>query len=92
MKASAFPVLEAMSAGVPVIASNTSALPEVCGEAAIFVDPLDVDQLASELQRLAADPELRAQIAKRGRSRAAEFTWDLAVEKTWSVYQELLSR
>ena len=84
------PALEAMSAGVPVIASNTSALPEVCGEAAILVDPLDVDQLASELQRLAADPDLRSQIAKRGRSRAAEFTWDLAVEKTWGVYRELL--
>jgi glycosyltransferase involved in cell wall biosynthesis len=84
------PVLEAMSAGVPVIASNTSALPEVCGEAAIFVDPLDVDQLASELQRLAADPDLRTQIAKRGRSRAAEFTWNVAAEKTWNVYQELL--
>jgi glycosyltransferase involved in cell wall biosynthesis len=84
------PVLEAMSAGVPVIASNTSALPEVCGEAAILIDPLDVHQLASELERLAADPELRAQIAKRGRSRAAGFTWNLAVEKTWSVYRELL--
>jgi glycosyltransferase involved in cell wall biosynthesis len=86
------PVLEAMSAGVPVIASNTSALPEVCGQAAILVDPLDVDHLASELERLAGNPELRAQIAKRGRSRAAEFTWDLAVGKTWSVYRELLSR
>jgi glycosyltransferase involved in cell wall biosynthesis len=84
------PVLEAMAAGVPVIATNTSALPEVCGDAAILVDPLDVDQLASELRRVAADPDLRAQIAKRGRSRAAEFTWDLAVEKTWDVYRELL--
>jgi glycosyltransferase involved in cell wall biosynthesis len=84
------PVLEAMAAGVPVIASNSSALPEVCGDAAVLVDPLDVDQLTSELLRVAADPDLRAQIAKRGRSRAADFTWDFAVEKTWAAYRELL--
>ena len=53
------PVLEAMAHGVPVIASNSSALPEVCGDAAILVDPDQTDQIAAELLRLATEPDVR---------------------------------
>ena len=85
------PVLEAMAHGVPVIASKSSALPEVCGDAAILVDPLNKDQIAVELLRLATEPELRKEFIERGIARASNFTWNAAVERTWEVYRELLA-
>jgi glycosyltransferase involved in cell wall biosynthesis len=85
------PVLEAMAHGVPVIASNSSALPEVCGAAAILVDPTNTDELAAGLVRLAAEPDVREDYIARGLARASKFTWKAAVEKTWDVYRELLA-
>jgi glycosyltransferase involved in cell wall biosynthesis len=85
------PVLEAMAHGIPVITSNRSALPEAAGDAAILVDPTNVDQLAAELNRLASEESLRADLARRGRDRARQFPWETAVEKTWAVYQSLLA-
>ena len=84
------PVLEAMAHGVPVIASNTSALPEVCGDAAILVDPTNTDQIGTELVRLATEPEVREDLIARGVARASQFSWKAAVERTWQVYRELL--
>ena len=84
------PVLEAMAHGVPVIASNTSALPEVCGDAALLVDPTSVDEIAHALTRLREDTQLREELKTRGRERASQFPWTAAVDKTWSVYSELL--
>jgi len=83
------PVLEAMAAGTPVIASNRSAVPEVAGDAAWLVDPEDTAELASALVALTGDPERRAELSRRGLERAAQFTWAEAVEKTWQVYCEL---
>jgi len=85
------PVLEAMAHGIPVITSDRSALPEAAGDAAILVDPTNVDQLAAELNRLASDENLRADLSRRGRDRALLFPWEAAVEKTWAVYQLLLA-
>jgi glycosyltransferase involved in cell wall biosynthesis len=83
------PVLEAMAAGTPVIASNRSAIPEVAGDAAWLVDPEDTDELADALVALTQDPERRADLSRRGLARAAQFTWAEAVEKTWQVYREV---
>ena len=85
------PVLEAMAHGIPVITSQCSALPEAAGDAAILVNPLDTDELASALNRLAVDEILRADLMQRGLARARTFSWDAAVEKTWEVYQTLLA-
>jgi glycosyltransferase involved in cell wall biosynthesis len=85
------PVLEAMAHGVPVIVSGTSALPEAAGDAAILVDPVNIDQLAAELNRLSADEDLRAGLIRRGLDRARMFPWEAAVEKTWDVYCALLA-
>ncbi len=85
------PVLEAMAWGVPVVTSNRSALPEVAGDAALLVDPQDVEAIAAALLELATRQELREELIVRGRERAASFTWEAAVAKTWSVYAELLS-
>jgi glycosyltransferase involved in cell wall biosynthesis len=84
------PVIEAMAYGVPVLSSNSSALPEVCGDAAILVDPTNTDQIAEELERLAAEESLREDYIARGLARAKLFSWDVASGRTWSVYRELL--
>lgn len=83
------PVLEAMAWGVPVLTSNTSALAEVSGSAAMNVDPASEEEIASALAHLTSDPELRLALAARGRLRAAAYTWEAAAQKTWSVYKEL---
>ena len=83
------PVLEAMSAGVPVIASNRAALPEVCGDAAVLVNPEDVEALQEALERVARDDGLRAELIERGLKRAAQFSWEKAAGETWQVYETL---
>lgn len=83
------PVLDAMGRGVPVVSSKCSALPEVAGDAAILVDPENIEELGAALARLAGDDALRQELVQRGLARAAEMTWENAVERTWSVYQEL---
>ena len=83
------PVLDAMAHGVPVVTSKRSALPEVAGDAALLIDPQDVDALADALSRLACDDALREDLARRGLERASTFTWESAVERTWAVYDEV---
>jgi glycosyltransferase involved in cell wall biosynthesis len=83
------PVVDAMARGVPVVSSRRSAIPEVAGDAAILVDPEDIEELGAALNRLAGDEALRQDLARKGRERASEFTWGLAVERTWNVYGEL---
>jgi glycosyltransferase involved in cell wall biosynthesis len=84
------PVLEAMSYRVPVVTSNRSALPEVAGDAALTVDPGDVDAIESALIRLTMDPELRNDLAQRGMCRTAQFSWANAARRTYEVYSELV--
>jgi glycosyltransferase involved in cell wall biosynthesis len=84
------PVLDAMAHGIAVVTSRRSALPEVAGDAAVLVDPENVDELADALRELAANEDMREELGRRGRARAAEFSWGSAVKRTWAVYQELL--
>lgn len=81
------PVLEAMAAGTPVLTSNRSALPEVAGDAAVLVDPENVESLAGALRDLTESEEARADLSRRGAERAALFTWEKAVRETWDVYR-----
>lgn len=83
------PVLEAMACGTPVIASNTSALPECVGDAGMLVDPHDHDALAAAMRRILEEPELRAELSILGRERASRFTWAATARHTWGVYREL---
>jgi glycosyltransferase involved in cell wall biosynthesis len=85
------PILDAMARGVPVLTSNISAMPEVSGDAALLVDPTDVNAIADGLRRLSSDSELRDTLMRRGLVRAKEFTWEKSVESTWRVYQELMA-
>jgi glycosyltransferase involved in cell wall biosynthesis len=76
------PVLEAFAAGVPVLTSNVSSLPEVAGDAAVLVDPGDEDAIATALSELIADGDLRAVLSAAGVARAALFTWEATARGT----------
>ena len=76
-----FPVLEAMACGVPVVCSNGSSLPEVAGDAALLVDPLDTGALAEALARALEDTGLRQEMIARGLAQAARFTWERAARR-----------
>jgi glycosyltransferase involved in cell wall biosynthesis len=87
-----FPVLEAMAAGVPVLASNGSSMPEVAGDDAVLVDPRSVGAIADGLARLLQDDDLRARLSGAGRSRAARFTWDRCARETADVLHAAADR
>jgi glycosyltransferase involved in cell wall biosynthesis len=84
------PVLEAMAYGVPVVASSTSSLPEVGGDAALYVDPRNPEEIAEKIQRGVEDADLRAGLTQRGLARARQFTWQRMAEETLKVYDEVL--
>ena len=84
------PVLEAMSCGLPVITSNCSAMPEVGGEAAVYVDPRNVPELSEAMRRVAEDEAMAADLRRRGRERASLFRWTKCAQQTWDVYREAL--
>ena len=86
------PALEAMACGTPVIASDTSALPEVVGDAGVLVNPLDVDALTAQLGGLLDSPERRADLSARGLERARRFTWAKVAERTAEVYRQVATR
>lgn len=81
------PVLEAMACGTPVIASNQAAVPEVAGDAAVLVDPYRVGELAGAIERVLADPALRARLRAGGLARAATFSWEETARRTAEVYR-----
>jgi glycosyltransferase involved in cell wall biosynthesis len=83
------PVLDAMANSVPVITSRRSALPEVAGDAALLVNPEDPEEIAEALVHLASDEALSNDLARRGRERVVQFSWESALTKTWEVYREL---
>jgi len=83
------PPLEAMSAGTPVVATRTGALPQVLGDAAAFVDPGDTTGLAAALARVMADSTTRNALIDRGRERAARYSWDACAEGLIELYQRL---
>ena len=80
------PPLEAMAAGTPVIASNTSAMPEILGDAALLVDPFDVAAIARAIVRVATEPLLRARLRERGFARAATFTFRRTAESALAAF------
>lgn len=84
------PVVEAFAAQVPVITSNTTSLPEVAGDAALQVDPLDVDGLSDAMLSLLNDHALASALRQRGLARAQQFTWQGCAQATVGVYATIL--
>jgi glycosyltransferase involved in cell wall biosynthesis len=86
-----FPVLYAMAQGAPVVTSSGTSTEELAGDAALLVDPNDVDAIADALARVLDDRALAAELSERGRRRAAAFTWDRVADLTVDVYREALA-
>jgi glycosyltransferase involved in cell wall biosynthesis len=86
------PVLEAMARGTPVACSNTSALPEIAGDAAVYFDPLETAEITAALRRLLEDAALRKRLVDAGRQRAAEFSWERTAEATVDSYERALAQ
>ena len=86
------PPLEAMACGTPVITSDSSALPEVVGKAALMVPAGDGEALAAAINTLLADSDLRKDLVRKGLLRAAEFSWRASAEKLLTVYERLDER
>jgi len=82
-----FPPLEAMACGTPVITSNVSSLPEVVGDAAVLVDPTNVEALSAAMMEVLRDPEQAEELKVRGQERARTFTWERAARETEEVYE-----
>jgi glycosyltransferase involved in cell wall biosynthesis len=84
------PVLEAMQLGAPVMTSNVASLPEVAGDAAVLVDPLDIGDMARAIKTLDDDGDLRAELRARGRERALRFSPEKYRERVTELYRRLL--
>lgn len=84
-------LLEAMSCGTPVITSNTSAMPEVVGDAGILVEPIDVDAIVDAVVHLAKDTVARRSLSQQGVERSRLFTWEKTAEQIAQVYEQLVA-
>ncbi|HVC54618.1 MAG TPA: glycosyltransferase family 1 protein [Stellaceae bacterium] len=83
------PVLEAMALGTPVVTSRTSSLPEVAGDAALYVDPYDTDDIARAIQKITADDGLCAELSRRGRLQAEQFSVERYSARVAALYKGL---
>jgi glycosyltransferase involved in cell wall biosynthesis len=84
------PPLEAMASGTPVVTSNLSSLPEVCGDAALLIDPHDPVAIAGAIRRVLTEPALRDDLRQRGLARVKEFSWERSVRRIREIYEEVL--
>ena len=84
------PIVEGMYAGVPVITSNVTSMPEVAGDAALLVDPFSVESIADGLQKLANDPEFATDLVKKGNIRKQEFSWQQSADRLMKCMERTL--
>ena len=84
------PVLEAFACGVPVIVSDRASLPEVAGDAAILIDPEDIDALTRGMKNVLGNEDLRTELIAKGFRRAKEFSWEKTARETLRVYEEVV--
>ena len=85
------PPLEAMASGTPVITSDVSSLPEVVGDAALLIDPLDPAAIAEAMRRVLMDSDLHEDLRQRGFKRVREFSWDRSIRRVREIYGEVLA-
>lgn len=86
------PILEAFHAEIPVITSSNSSMPEIAGDAALIVNPIDPNQIAEAMVQIRSNPTLVQNLISKGRERKLNFSWDLTAQKLWNCMEkELLS-
>lgn len=84
------PLVEAMQSGVPVIAGNLTSLPEVCGDAALYVNPMDVSEIANAMKEISENEILRKSLIEKGLKRSENFNWDFTAEIIWKEIKKLI--
>ncbi len=77
-----------MAAGVPSVTSNISSLPEIAGDAALLIDPRSVTELRDALERLMLSPNLRSELASKGRLQASRFSWESAAAQSLAFFEQ----
>ena len=82
------PLVEAMRCGVPIISADTSCLPEIAGDAAIYCDPFSVNDITEKMSQLADDSALHSSLSEKALDRSSQFSWDLAANQVWEVLVE----
>ena len=85
------PLVEAMSSGCPITASDISSIPEVTGDAALYFNPYDIKDIKLALKEMYEDYSLRSLLAKRGLLRAKQFNWEKTAEKTYMIYKQCIN-
>src|SRR5579872_1137810 len=86
------PPLEALACGSPLVASGNSSIPEVCGDAAVYVDPWDVEDMSTSIATVVEDEALRASLREQGPRRASTFTWNRTAQTTLQLYHDVAGR
>jgi glycosyltransferase involved in cell wall biosynthesis len=84
------PGLEAMAAGLPVIAARASCLPEIYGDAALYFDPYDVNDLIEKIKSVISDVNLQKSLIQRGQRQVKKYSWAKMASQTWEIYQNCL--
>ena len=82
------PILEGFAAGIPVLTSNVTSMPEVGGDAAIYTNPFDTEEIAYQLERLSSDEHLRCKLIEKGLIRKNNFSWDITADKLWECLEK----
>ena len=85
------PPLEAMACGTPVVSSAATSLAEVVGDAAVLIDPLEIESIAEGIDRVVEDAALREALVARGLTQAQTFSWEVTASKTWSALEAALA-
>ena len=84
------PPLEAMACGVPVVSSNASCMPEILGEAAVYLDPRNSADIADKINSTLISADLRKKMIKKGFERAKKYSWGKMAQETLQIYREVL--
>lgn len=86
------PILEAMAHGTAVVSSDSASLPEIAGDAALLVDPYNIDEISEAIYKVLIDQNLRKNLIEKGLKRVKQFSWEKAARETLNVYQEVYRR
>ena len=86
------PILEALKCEVPAIVSNTSAMPEVAGDAGLLVDPTDVQDIAAKMEMLHKDETLRKKLIEASKEQVKKFSWDQSADRLWDCLMKCVGK